>query len=250
MSSSVISTCNGCGNFCKLVKSHIVPESFAVLFNRPRRAALIIDTEHHPRKSQRGIYDFILCDTCEQALSIPDDYAQKMLIQRASEFTPIFDGNELVAEKLADYDYKLLHRFAISVLWRASISSHDFYNSVNLGPHQERLKSFSLGHTELPDDQYSMVVGKLIYKSTGNMASAPIRKKWLGTNYWTVYVGDWHFWIKVDTSRSTPPFFKTIEAKPNSPLIVLCRDLLGSPEHRAAKLIAKKWKQRVNRPTQ
>ena len=239
MSTSTSLPCKGCAEPNILVKSHIVPESFSVLFNRGKKPALIVGPEEYPRQSQRGIYDqSILCDDCEQKLSVPDDYAQRILIQEVSRFKQIFNGTELVAETLEPYDYKLLHRFAISVLWRASISSHYFYEYVELGPHQERLRTFSLGLEELPDDRYGIVVGKLVYKSICNMAPAPFRERIEGANYWRIYIGDWHFWIKVDSSRPTPSIFREMEAKANTPLFVLCRELLGSPEHKAAKLSA------------
>jgi hypothetical protein len=138
----------------------------------------------------------------------------------------------LIARVVKEYDYELLHRFVLSVLWRASVSSQKFFKGVDLGIHQESIKASAFGDSNA--SSYPFFVGKLIYSTTDNLMLAPFRRKFEGVNYWCVYIGDFHFFIKVDSGRAIPASILDVHAKPNSALLIVCRDLIGSPEHLSA----------------
>ena len=228
------SRCRSCNEAKKLVRSHVVPESFCKPFVREGKAAKILAPHEYVKVSHTGIYDqTILCDECEQLLSAPDDYAQKLLHLHIVEFEAIMVAGELVAERIVDYDYALLHRFILAVLWRASVSTHDFFKEVYLGPHEDKIRRIVFGG-ESANNEYPFVAGRLVHVTKNNIMPAPIRERIDDTNYWRIYAGDFHFWVKVDSGRLTPNSFAELQASSGNPLIFLCRDLAGSPEYRAA----------------
>ena len=225
--------CRGCGETRKLIRAHIIPESFCIRLVREVAPAKVVCPNEYVKNSHTGIYDStILCESCEGKFSLPDDYAQDLLLKKKNTFEPVVVNGELSAEIAKDYDHALLHRFILAVLWRASVSSQNFFKDVDLGSHQQSIKELAFGEKNASD--YPFWAGKLLHTTADNMMLAPVRKKIDGVNYWGVYVGDFHFWVKVDSGRSIPTSMLDVHAKPDSSLIIVCRNLIGSPEHRAA----------------
>lgn len=53
------------------------------------------------------------------------------------------------------YDYKRLKNGLLSILWRMSISSREFFREVSLRPkHEEALRLALLNDTEFEEEQY------------------------------------------------------------------------------------------------
>lgn len=228
-----IAPCRGCGETRRLIRAHIIPESFCIRLIRKGAPAKVFGPNEYVKNSHTGIYDStILCELCEAKFSMPDDYAQDLLLKKANNFEPVFINGELSAEVVKNYDHALLHRFIVAVLWRASVSSQNFFKDVHLGPHQQSIKELAFGEKNSSD--YSFWAGKLVHTTTDNMMLAPVRRKIDGVNYWGIYAGDFHFWVKVDSGRSIPVSMLDVHAKPGSSLVIVCRDLIGSPEHRSA----------------
>jgi hypothetical protein len=205
---------------------------------RNGKPAKLLAPYEYVKNSHTGIYDqTILCEECERRLSAPDDYAQEILLATSSQFKSVVVDRELVVEQLTTYNYTLLHRFILAVLWRASASSHDFFKKVDLGPHQTRIKAIAFDE-QASGDEYPFWAGRLDHDKKNNMIPAPIPMRIEGVNYWGVYVGDFHFYVKVDNGRRTPPSIVKVHASPGNPLLIVCRDLIGSPEYVAAKASA------------
>lgn len=224
--------CRGCGESKTLINAHIIPESFCKRLARGGRPAKVLQPDDYVKQSHAGIYDStILCDDCERKFSAPDGYAQELLLHRGDDFEPVVVDGELAAQRVESYDYDLLHRFIAAVLWRASVSTQSFFKDVNLGSHEEPIKLLAFGERL---GGYPFWAGRLVHTTTDNMTPAPIRKRIDGVNYWGVYVGDFHFWVKVDAGRAIPDSLSQVHANPRNPLVFVCRDLKGSPEHQAA----------------
>lgn len=60
--------CKGCGSDKKLIKAHIIPESFFAGLKTPGNHLLMVsDTLKYPKRAPLGPYDKeILCHDCEQ----------------------------------------------------------------------------------------------------------------------------------------------------------------------------------------
>ena len=137
--SNFVMKCHLCLEERKLIKAHIIPESFFLPLRSSKRAPEIhsnIDGEY-PKKSPIGIYDkSILCSECDSLIGDWDNYAQQLLLKDFTEDLAVHGGAKKVAYKIDSFNYHKLKLFFVSVLWRASISNHYFYRRVKLGPYQ------------------------------------------------------------------------------------------------------------------
>ena len=230
--------CRGCGKTAKLIRAHIIPEAFCIQLTRDGKPAKAVGAGEYVRPSHTGIYDStILCELCEQKLGAGDSYAARFFIAELDLFEDIKSGAEIIGRSRKAFDYALLQRFLVSVLWRASISTQNFFSDVFLDKHELLLGEIALGEKECPENYCSFVLGCLLHKKVGNSMLSPFRERIDSVNYWRIYFGDWHAWLKLDSGRGTPRVFLEAEAKSDTPLIAVCRNLSGSPEHKAMKQI-------------
>ncbi len=176
-----ISTCKLCLCEKELCKSHIIPDfMYEELFDEKHRL-FIINTSNIIDKRPRfsGVYEILLCQTCENTLSVYENYMKGIF----SGDTRII-GNEIkiVNKKKSDglawtevsgLDYTKVKLFTLSILWKASVSTQDFFRRIKLGPYEEKIRNMILNrdpgsydqfgcmwstiknHTELPHDLIS-----------------------------------------------------------------------------------------------
>lgn len=109
---------------------------------------------------QKGFRDDLLCQSCETALSVYEQYASEILRNPLPPAT----GDESKRILLRGLDYRKLKLFLVSVLWRGSVSKHPFYSHVKLGPHEETLRCMlHAGEPGEPLD-YGSVVFSLVHE--------------------------------------------------------------------------------------
>ncbi len=115
--------CKFCGEEKNLIKAHIIPRNFYV--GRRTEKYRSVDTQTGKwTHCQSGIYDkSILCSNCDgKILKLFDDEAYRVLLN--SEYVhPIQENlsSKLFEFRANQFNYKLLRKFFISVLWRASV---------------------------------------------------------------------------------------------------------------------------------
>src|SRR5689334_10663585 len=126
MSASHEGGCRLCGKSAALVRSHIIPRSFfdidsdgTTLFsNGPGKL---------PRRAPVGVYDRIICSDCEDSFSLYDDYAFRTLKRDLPSYERVYHQGQFAGLVARNPDFRLLKMFVISLLWRASVTTHDFY---------------------------------------------------------------------------------------------------------------------------
>jgi hypothetical protein len=129
--------CKFCHQEGKLIEAHVIPRSFFEIEpgNLPRVASNKDGV--FPKRAPAGIYDpQLVCENCERLFSRFDDYAQRLLLTNREAAKPIYLEKQAIAYVYEQYDYKDLKLFFLSLLWRASESSHCFYQHIKLGPHE------------------------------------------------------------------------------------------------------------------
>ena len=182
---------------------------------------------------QAGISDdSILCEECER-LFTPFDTHGFEVIMDALESKQIYKdrfGKECayIAQKA---DYQLFKLFILSVLWRASVSSHFFFTHIKLGAHEERIRKMIQSKDAGMDDDYSILCFHLLGQHYSRTILPPYRHKIEGINYCRFYLPDMMFLIKVD-SRPSPQVARVISIKPNAPLYFAFQNYFGSAEMR------------------
>lgn len=86
----------------------------------------------------------ILCSECDnKILGGFESYANKVLYDGFSlnlEEEPNISPDGVKDILFRNIDYKRFKLFLLSIIWRASISSRDFFENVRLGPHEKNIR--------------------------------------------------------------------------------------------------------------
>lgn len=239
--------CLGCGEEKKLIKAHIIPEAFFTGLNAFGQSAQLVwggweYTKRHPK----GIYDKnILCFDCEQNFQEVDHYAQQKLL--ASDLRKLYNDGKTIAYVIPTVDYALIKLFFISVLWRASISNHQFYSKVNLGVYQDFAKKCIWEKNPGPPEDFSFLLSKFTDDQHGVAMLNPHRHRFFQVNYYSFYMYGFVVDIKVDR-RNSPEILIPFVMQKNQDLVVVARDFSKSKEFNIIKSIIKNHKQLLQQP--
>ena len=232
--------CKGCGEDKKLIRAHIIPEAFfrGLRFDETP-PKLITDIKGvYPRKTPIGVYDTgILCRNCEDIFGKLDDYGQAILLRSSDTVEDLKRGAELLWHAIPDVDIEYFKKFLISVLWRASVSTHDFYSKVNLGPYEQRAKEIVWSRSDVERSEFSFVISNFLDHTFSKVMIDPHKERWYGINYYRIYMFGYIIHVKVD-KRDTPSMFKPFDQMGKSKLFVIARDMTDSRELKAIISVA------------
>jgi len=134
--------CRLCLNVGELRYSHIVSEFlYEPLYDEKHRflgiRPISRDAGKPERTLQKGIREYLLCDECEKGLAEYERYSAGLL--RSLPPTAHRRPGEIL--EITGVDYQAFKLFQMSLLWRAGIASHPVFQEVDLGPHEDRLRT-------------------------------------------------------------------------------------------------------------
>jgi hypothetical protein len=154
-------TCKLCLKEKDLKKSHIIPEFiYSSLYDEKHRFHEISDDVKKKNKPhQKGISERLLCFECEQLLSKYERYAS--LVLNGGYNPNVRNEGKLV--HLGNIEYSKFKLFALSVLWRASVSSLKVFCQVKLGPHEEKLRLMILNDDPGAEYQYPFILSPILH---------------------------------------------------------------------------------------
>lgn len=239
--------CKLCGHSGKLVKAHAIPEAFFRLLRGGGEAPLMITDRkgHFPKRSPIGVYDSgILCANCEAKFGPLDEYAAQVLLNDFdSQFATIRDeGTGDVRGYVSEAtDGERLLRFLVSVLWRASASTHPFYSSVNLkGLEADAARAVD---TSRPlSEAFDAVLSRWKPSAGEDFTSAmlnPHPETLVGVTVYRLYLGPTIAFVKVD-----PGSFAGVVAEYSlrsaQRVTVVARDMAKSKDRQAMVKIAQR----------
>lgn len=196
-------TCRLCHELNPLRRSHIIPEFlYSSMYDEIHRFHILsTNQEKLNRLAQKGIREKLLCEICEQKLSKWESYASQLFSGTTSVFVERV-GN---LWHLSELDYSSFRLFQLSVLWRASVSSIDFFKNISLGNHEEKIRRLLMSNdTGLPWQYGCVMCGLIDDKAVlTDLMIQPDRFKLHGhTAYRFVFGG--FMWIYL-ASNHTPP---------------------------------------------
>ena len=182
------SICRLCRNSNDLRQSHIIPEFlFHPLYDDKHRYLVLSVENTQGSFAQRGLTEKLLCQNCEQQLGRNEKYAAELMTGRRGQ---VFRnaGGKLKIEGL---DYNKFKSFLNSILWRASVSSVDFFRLVSLGPREEILRQLILKDAPGDPEEFGCVVIHMLDK--GQLLSDtmfnPEPMRWAGSRMFKFYFG-------------------------------------------------------------
>lgn len=152
----------------RLVKSHIVPQALMTEFlDKDGDIAAFVGENTRPTRSPTGVWSRILCHDCEQLLKEHDEYSIR-LTRKSREATIKHLGMCSVFE---DTDPNRLKLALLSILYRAHLSPHEFYERIQLGPYADVLRRCLYEKTEVPDT-FAIFIRHLDFDQAGLLLGA------------------------------------------------------------------------------
>ena len=156
-----MATCKLCLKQNKLRNSHIIPEFvYKPIYDKKHRFD-VIAREQNVRndEKQKGLREYLLCQVCETKLSKYERYVS-LVLDNGLNVKQTRNGNYV---KLEGIDYEKYKLFALSILWRASVTSLPFFKSVKLGHHEEVLRKFLYSGSVPKEHEYPFFVAPLVH---------------------------------------------------------------------------------------
>jgi hypothetical protein len=218
-----------------LAKAHIIPRSFFKVVRGKENYSVEMRVSEEAvteEFQQAGKYDNgILCEDCERKFSQYDAHGHSVFTKVFEDPTIYRDPNEIeCAYLLPNVDFRLLKLFVLSVLWRASVSSLDFFSNVDLGErHEATMKSLiSNGSIEGGDD-YQFFCCHQRDAQYKTVILPPWKRRMDSINYIALYLPDIQIVVKVD-KRELPEIFARLVIKPEAPHYLVFMPFKGSTE--------------------
>ena len=138
--------------------SHIYPEwIYKPLYDEKHRLEVLsVVPDGRNELKQKGMRERLLCDACEQKISVWEGYAHALFVQPTKPLEAERHGSLL---RIGGLDYPKLKLFELSILWRACVSTLPFFAKCQLGPHAEVIRQQLAGADPGHPDRY----GALMY---------------------------------------------------------------------------------------
>lgn len=144
--------CALCLRETELRRSHVIPEFlYETLYDEKHRLQVLSTIpEQGNWREQKGLREELLCDACEQKFSIWERYASLVL----KGGIPLTVRQESNIVHISGLNYEKFKLFQLSILWRAGISSLQFFEKVRLGKHTEELRRLLLAGNPGSSERY------------------------------------------------------------------------------------------------
>jgi hypothetical protein len=232
--------CRFCGVERALIKAHIVPEAFfRALHDGSGVPQLHTNTPGaYPKRAPVGVYDkSILCRECDNRFSPWDNHAQQVLLRDFAETLAIFHEGTKIGWRIDRFDYRLFRLFFISLLWRASISTHQYYRRVSVGPFENKLRQMITDREPGAAETFGINLAKFDAPGyTGMLDPHPTR--YHGINYCRIYLAGFVAEIKVDHQPPPEPLASLL-VREGQPIIVVRRSPGASTDAAVMRDIAR-----------
>lgn len=128
--------CKLCLENNDLQNSHIIPDAFfRSLKDKKNNVGKYTEISKEGNKlAQESYSEYMLCSACEKKFSIEFESYVIELILRNPHNVGVKSERSNNEVRFENIDYKQLKLFQMSILWRAAVSTHDFYKHVKLSP--------------------------------------------------------------------------------------------------------------------
>lgn len=229
-------TCKLCDLERPLCKSHIIPKAFFrdAKASEPDRGLNMVTQERIEIGKMAGEYERLLCRDCETLVGRYDDYGIRFFRQEVGVRLGKL-GDEMVPKDIDiidEIDLTGLRIFIISVLWRASISSRPFFANVQLGPFEHIAKQIILDKNLLTDQFPFYMTRYSEADNAKNIMFNPVPSMQEGRRFYTLNMGGFNIWVKVDGRELRDPFRYVWEVlTERGSLLVFEKKFIGSVEH-------------------
>jgi len=225
--------CQLCRLEKKLIKAHIVPQSLYELMREEGAPITIYPTAEgdFPKRAPAGIYDSaILCAVCDGRIGRWDDAAQRLLLASLDIYGKPEEIFRRGLFEITDFDYASLKLFFVSLLWRAHLTRHEFFEKVSLGSWAEVARDMIFSERPGSSEEFSVILARYDHPLAVAMQN-PQRIRFYGLNFYRFRLGQFIALIKVD-SREVMPDISGFCITQGQPIVVRVVDFIESEEFR------------------
>lgn len=155
--------CKLCQQKDDLRDSHIIPEAFwEGLYDGKHRALPISMDEPNLNLIQKGFREKLLCRDCENKLSKWESILKRDLVDIGNQKSKFLTINYIDEKffKVEGIRYKEFKLAILSILWRMSVTSEQFFNSYRLGIYEEKLRQKLLNEDVPNEKEYPIMVSR------------------------------------------------------------------------------------------
>lgn len=219
-------------------KSHIIPEFlYQGLFDAKHKMFYFkpfkVGTgEDFVKRPSTGEYEGgILCHDCEhRVLGQYESYARNIFYStqlKAHERLHIEKkrtDEEIFIIQVHNIDYRKFKIFLLSILWRASISSRPFFNSVKLGRHEEVIRKMIYEGNAGAFSDFPIFIATYLHNKTvsSDLISQPRRIEIMNSNTSYVFlISGFFYTFYVAEKENIPPLGLSMTIKPTGKLKIL-----------------------------
>jgi hypothetical protein len=220
----MLGICALCKQTEDLQNSHIISEFlYGPLYDHIHRFHVVsADATERERHLQKGLREHLLCKNCEQRLGRWENYTKSAFIE--GKGVQITKCRQAIA--FSGLDYRAFKLFQLSLLWRMSVTTLDFFKEVDLGPHEERIRLALLNETPLSPGEYAchMVAVEVNQKPHFDWITPPCLERLDGHHiYWLVINGIlYSFYVG---SHAPPSEIAPVLLSANGEMLITVRQL-------------------------
>jgi hypothetical protein len=214
--------CKLCGEEKKLIKSHIIPESFyrdAYTENE----GIMVRKDDHSKRLPIGVYDKeIVCEDCEKKFQKWDEYGYKFFNEILPSLGKVIQvSGKNIGLLFDDIKYKELKLFLMAILWRAGVSGDGFFDQISLGKFENSLKDKILKSDPGSQQEFAVLFFKFDL-SKYDVLHPPFKTRLdSGVNGYRFFFFNAEIFIKVDKREMQYP---RLILSPDQSLIVSFKD--------------------------
>lgn len=183
-----------------LVKSHIYPKALNYPPGVSGDTLAIISRDSGVKKSASGIYERFLCEQCEQLFSGPEAHFIRFVHSlndgQVAGYAP---SGEMLGRvySLKQADPAILRLYVNSLLLRAHLAQDEFFATVDIGHHYDRLRTLVLNRDPGDDQEFAFHLFR-VNSVLGDAGYEPLRTRIDGINGYILGPPRIRIFVKVD----------------------------------------------------
>jgi len=193
--------CRWCQQSAKLVRAHIIPEAFYDPIKGDSDKVVILQPLElkAAQFTSTGIYDpQILCSKCDGFLGRLDEYGLKIFKHPPPESDRVTTGF-IPGYDLHCDDVQKAQKFLLSVLWRASVSSQNFFKTVSLGQkYEDSIRHLIANGEEVTEAHFEFVIIRTFDHPYDGGFAPPFRVRFEGVTALQLYLPFFKFIVRMD----------------------------------------------------
>lgn len=178
------------------------------------------------RFEQKGIREKLLCKECEAQLSKHEHYISRVF----SGSLPVSSEKNGNLVKIQGLNYLHFRLFGLSVLWRAGVSKHRYFQKVNLGPHEESIRKLLAADDPGEPHVYGFFLAPILFhgKEIKDLMIEPTHSR-LDQHLCYRFVFGGLVWIFVVSSHGLPHVFREAVINRSGEMLMLVSEFKDLP---------------------